>query len=88
MPDKFAGYADSASGPSTAPFAITPSNIDALPDIPKGIYVGTGGNVVLRGVSGAADVTYKNLADGSYIAVRASHVRATGTTATDLVGEA
>lgn len=88
MPDKFAGYADSAAGPSTAPFAIVPSNTEPLPDVPKGIYVGTGGTVVLRGVNGVTDVTYKNLADGSYIAVRASHVRATGTTATDLVGEA
>lgn len=88
MTDQFANVVDSYDGPSRAPFAIAPSDSVELALVPKGIYVGTGGDVVLRGVGGAADVTYKNLADGSYIAVRAQYVRATGTTAADLVGEA
>jgi len=79
---------DLAPGASKAPFNIVPSDAVALPADVKGIYVGTGGSVTLRGVDAAADVTYKNLPDASYIAVAASHVRATGTTATDLVGEA
>ena len=49
---------------------------------------GSHGDVTLRGVDCAADVTYRNLPDASYIAVRASHVRVTGTTAGALVGEA
>lgn len=76
------------AAPSEAPFSITPHDSNALPAIPKGIYVGTGGNVTLRGVGGSADVTYVNLPDASYIAVRAQYVRATGTTATNLIGEA
>ncbi len=44
--------------------------------------------MTLRGVAGDADVTYRNLPDASYIAVRVSHVRATGTTATNLIAEA
>lgn len=79
---------DSASSPARIPFAITPSDTQPLPTLPKGIYVGTGGDVTLRGVNATADVTYRNLPDASYIAVHASHVRATGTTASDLVGEA
>ena len=39
-------------------------------------------------VDGNEDVTYRNLPDASYIAVRASYVRASGTTATDLIAEA
>ncbi|WP_430637173.1 spike base protein, RCAP_Rcc01079 family [Sphingomonas hankookensis] len=73
---------------SEAPFAIAPSDTAPLPAVPKGIYVGTGGDVTLRGVAGDADVTYRNLPDASYIAVRVSHVRATGTTATNLIAEA
>jgi hypothetical protein len=88
MAVSFPDLIDSAQAGSCAPFAITPSDADPLPALPKGIYVGTGGDVRLRGVNAAADVTYRNLADGAYIAVRASHIRATGTTATDLVGEA
>ncbi len=79
---------DGANSPSRAPFAILPSDTQPLPDLPKGIYVGTGGDVTLRGVNATADVTYRNLPDASYIAVHASHVRATGTTAGNLIGEA
>lgn len=86
--DRFGSMSDTAVSPSTRPYTITPSDTEELPETPKGLYVGTGGTVVLRGVNGAADVTYKNLGDGSYIAVRARYVRATGTTATDLVAEA
>lgn len=88
MPDMFESHADAAFAPSRAPFTITPSDTTALTLVPKGIYVGTGGNVVLRGVDGSADVTYRNLPDASYVAVRALYVRATGTTAGDLIGEA
>lgn len=88
MPDLFAGYPDVLGAPSAAPFTIVPDDANPLPFIPKGIYVGTGGDVTLRGVRGGADVTYKNLPDASYIAVRASHVRSTGTTAKNLIAEA
>jgi hypothetical protein len=88
LPDPFQSFADTPSGPSAAPFAIVPSDAAPLPVTPKGIYVGTGGHVTLRGVNATADVTYRNLPDASYIAVRALYVRAAGTTATDLVGEA
>lgn len=73
---------------STNPYLITPSDSVPLSPIPDGIYVGTGGNVTLRGVDASQDVTYKNLTDGSYIAVRVKFVRATGTTALDLIAEA
>ena len=86
--DRFEDFRDSAALPSRSPFAITPDDTTALAILPKGIYVGTGGDVTLRGVESAEDVVYRNLPDASYIAVRASHVRASGTTATDLIGEA
>ena len=88
MPDIFDTMGDSPELPSRIPFAIVPDDAAPLPQVVKGIFVGTGGNVVLRGVGAASDVTYRNLPDASYIGVRASFVRATGTTATDLVGEA
>lgn len=79
---------DLAPGASKKPFAIVPSDTVPLPDKVKGIYIGTGGDVTVRGVDGAADVTYKNQPDASYIQVEARFVRATGTTATNLIGEA
>lgn len=84
--DNFGAYSDDVSAPSRAPFAITPHDSNELSIIPKAIYVGTGGNVVMRGVLGTADVTFKNVASGQILDVRAQYVRATGTTAADLVG--
>ncbi len=88
MPDIFASLGDAPSLPSRAPFAIVPDNVAALATVPKAIYVGTGGTVILRGVDATADVTYKNVASGTYLQVRAAYVRATGTTAADMIGEA
>jgi hypothetical protein len=85
MTDAFSRQADSAEAPSSHPLAITPSNTVPLVATPKALYIGTGGTVVLRTASGAADVTFKNLASGQILPVRAQFVRATGTTAGDIV---
>lgn len=81
-------YVESPLAPAAAPFRIVPDDTVPLVRLPKGIYVGVGGDVVLRGVDGDQDVTYRNLPDASYIAVAARFIRATGTTATDLIAEA
>ena len=85
MTDAFSRQADSAETPSSQPLAITPSNTVPLVTTPKALYIGSGGTVVLRTASGAADVTFKNLASGQILPVRAQFVRATGTTAADIV---
>jgi hypothetical protein len=48
--------------------------------------VGTGGDLVGRAAGSNADVTFKNLASGQILDVRLQYVRASGTTATDIVG--
>ena len=88
MVDRYGAYGDDVSAPSTRPYAVVPNDTAPLPEVCKGIYVGTAGDVTLRGVNASADVTYKNLGNGSYIGVRAAYVRATGTTAADMVAEA
>jgi hypothetical protein len=86
MADPF--KSDSLNAPSRAPFAITPSDSAPLAVVPKRLFVGTGGHIALRGVDGAADVVYRNVGSGVYLNVRPGFVRATGTTAADLIGEA
>lgn len=83
--DSFQFSADHPAGRSRAPFAVSPHDIDPLPVVPKALYVGTAGDVRLRGVAGSDDVVFRNCAAGQVLDVRASHVRATGTTATDIV---
>ncbi len=84
--DPFSSQTDGASEPSRQPFAVTPSDSAELPLLPKALYVGTAGHVALRGADATADVVFRNVPAGSIIDVRASFVRATGTTAADIVG--
>ena len=85
MTDAFARQADSPEAPSSHPLAIIPSDSAPLVTTPKALFVGTGGTLVLRTASGAADVIFKNLVSGQILPVRAQFVRATGTTAADIV---
>lgn len=83
--DPFASVNDGLLAAARNPYAIVPSDTVELPLVPKAIYVGTGGHIVLRGIDGATDVTFANVPSGGIIDARASHVRATGTTASNLV---
>ena len=83
--DAFENASDSALAAARAPYPVAPSDTAELPIVPKALYVGTGGTVVLRGEAGDADVTFRNVASGSVLDVRARWVRQTGTTAADIV---
>lgn len=85
MGDKFSSLADSVSAPATRGLAVVAHDANALPEVPKALFVGTGGHLVLRGVGGGADVTFRNVPDGAVLPFRAEFVRATGTTAADIV---
>lgn len=84
--DQFLYRADNVTAPATRCFSIVPDDIQAIPESVKAIYIGGGGDVVLRPLHGAVDVTFKAVPQGSTLDVRAIAVRATGTTATHLVG--
>lgn len=84
--DSFATFATSLNDPARDAFVIAPSDATPLAVLPRAIYVGGGGAITLRCVDSGADVVFRNLAGGQILDVRASHVRATGTTATDLIG--
>jgi len=83
--DDFSRLSDSVISPSRSAFAVTPHDSNALTRLPKAIYVGTGGNITLRCADDGADVVFKNVPSGTVIHARAAYVRATGTTAADLV---
>lgn len=85
MSDQFENFGGHVSAPATRAAAVTPHDSTALSVVPKALYVGTGGNIAMRGVGDGADQSWKNVPSGSLIPFRASHVRATGTTAADLL---
>jgi hypothetical protein len=85
MTDQFSTRADQVSAPATRAVAVVPHDSDALGDIPKALFVGTGGNIAMRGVNGSSDQSWKNVPSGSVLPFRAQYVRATGTTAADIL---
>jgi hypothetical protein len=77
-----------AGGPAQRVFAITPHDVDELPLVTSGIYVGVEGDVtVVDRVSGEV-VTFIAAPAGQIIPVCTSRVMAASTTATSLVGMA
>jgi len=85
MSDLFANHANTVTAPSRNPYPVTPHDSQALPLVPKALYVGRGGTLVVRGIDSAADAVFENVPDGGQIEVRALYVRATGTSAGAIV---
>ena len=81
-------YANSGglNAPAAQSIAITPNDSTALSQVTKAIYAGGGGDITLRLTGDSSDRLFKNVPDGGILDVRATHVRATGTSATFLVG--
>lgn len=85
MADQFSNNADHVAAPAVRAVAVVPHDGNALSDVPKALFVGTGGNITMRGAGDGADHVWKNVASGSLVPFRASHVRATGTSAADIL---
>lgn len=78
------GMSMGASGPAERAEPITPDDDNDLPFQTRAIYVGVAGDVSLVPRVGDA-VTFTAVPAGTVLPVRADRVRATGTTATNLV---
>ena len=83
--DQFSNVVDSISAPASASASITPSDATPLAAIPRAIYVGTGGDLAMRGKRDAADQIWRNVPSGALLPFRPTYVRATGTTAANLL---
>ncbi|WP_394659554.1 hypothetical protein [uncultured Novosphingobium sp.] len=65
--------------------AITPHATNPLPQVADSIYIGVTGDVTCRLEGDSSDRLFKNCMQGTELMVRATHVRVSGTTATNLV---
>ena len=86
MSDPFATTSPGLSGPASHAFAVTPDDGSDLAVVTRGLYVGTGGDVSLVLKGDTAPVSFVGVPDGSVLPLRTVRVRATGTTAADIVG--
>ncbi|MDP9412677.1 MAG: hypothetical protein M3Q08_00990 [Pseudomonadota bacterium] len=66
--------------------AIPLHDVNALAEVPRRIYVGTGGTIVMRGVDDQADTTWVGVPAGTVLPFRPAFIRATGTTAANILG--
>lgn len=84
--DPFKYLTDSPIAPAERCFSITPDDGNDLPQPTKAVYVGEAGDISLVPLHGENEVVFRNLAAGSILDVRVKAVRASGTTAAELVG--
>lgn len=82
--DPFARHADAPANPARDAFMVAPDDEAPLPRLPKALLVGTAGTLTLRPVAASGDIAFSVQA-GQIVPIRASHVRATGTSAGEIV---
>ena len=63
---------------------VVPATLETLVIPGAVLYIGTGGDIKVDTVSGDT-VTFKNVADGSVLAVQVKKVYNTGTSASDII---
>lgn len=85
MVDPQSNLGESLTGPARQCFAITPSDTLAIEPQPRAIRAGGDGVIMLRAVGSSSDIAHP-VVEGERIDVRVSHVRATGTTVTSIIG--
>jgi hypothetical protein len=84
--DSYQNVADSLISPAQTAFVITPSDQGELIEATRAIYVGGGGDILVQMIDGGNDVLFRNVIPGSMLPFRLKAVKATGTTATHIVG--
>lgn len=67
-------------------YSVTPDDANDLPTKPtRGIYVGTGGNLVVTLAGDSSSITLTNVASGVYLPLNVARVHQTGTSADNIV---
>ncbi|MCE9552626.1 MAG: hypothetical protein K8T91_04510 [Planctomycetes bacterium] len=74
------------NSPADDGFVISKSDTEFLAQVPRGIYVGVGGDIKVDLVHSGTALVFKNVASGCILPVRATRVYSTDTTATDMIG--
>lgn len=82
--DRYGAFGDDVSTPARRSTPIVPHDTNDLPIIPKALLIGTGGVIVGRLVDDTEDRTFT--VPAGYHPLRFRLVKATGTTASNMLG--
>lgn len=85
MTDTFKADRNQLYSPATGAFSITPGT-SALARVTRAIYIGVGGDVEATMADDAADIVFVGVPAGTVLPIRATHILAGSTTATNIVG--
>lgn len=86
LADPFRESIDSPTAPAQNCFPIIPSDSADLLTATKALYIGQGGDLNVVLVNATTAVVFRNVSTGTILDIRAKAVRATGTSASDIVG--
>jgi hypothetical protein len=81
--DKYFGEAIKLSDPVNEAVAVVPGT--PLENVSRALWVGTGGDISAKLGDDISFHTFKNVPDGTALPFRVSEVRASGTTANDML---
>jgi hypothetical protein len=84
--DPFASFTETLIAPAGDLFAIEPDDLNDLAKATRAIYVGGGGDIIIKAVHSENEVLLSNVPTGTVLAIRVAAVRASGTSAFNLVG--
>lgn len=85
MQDRYDGYSGSLEGPAADGFAIVPNDGTDLSEVTRALYVGVGGTLAITLKSGV-ELALQGIAAGTLLPLRVRRVKATGTSASAIVG--
>lgn len=73
------------TGPATRAYVVTPHDTNETTFVTRGLRIGNAGDVTVDMADGATGVLFENVAEGETLPIRVKKVKATGTTATNIV---
>lgn len=82
--DSFSKFPTTPISPARGGEAVIPSDTADLTQVSRALYIGQGGDVAVTLQDGVV-LTFEAVGAGSLLPIRASNVRATGTTATGIL---
>ena len=85
MTDNFSSYSSGLDAPASGAVAVTPDDATDLGEVTRALYVGVAGDIAVVMKSGQ-EVSFTGVAAGTILPLRIARVKATGTTAGNIVG--